>query len=275
MIAALLAAAAPLVLAGLAGLLTELAGALGVFLDGFMTLGSFLAWSLAKDSGSAALGCLATAAVCAALGWLLAAFVRKSGANPFLAGLAMNLAASGAVDVLSSLRYGTKGVLRDPAVAAAPAWFGLSPFAWLAAAALAAVAWTVARSRFGLRLRAAGAAPEVLAERGVDPGFYRAAAWSAAAALAALAGAALTFQVGAYAPGGVSGRGWIALAAVYLGFKRPAGVAAAALAFAAADLLAASAQAAAVLPATVLLGLPPALAALSFAAAAAFRRRRA
>jgi len=255
MIAGLLAAAAPLLLAALGGLLTDLAGSLGIFLEGFMVLGAFFSWTAAQALDSILLGTLTAALGSAAIGWMLSRFVKITGANPFIVGLALNLAASGVTEALSTAWYGTKGVLRDPAQASGPA-----PFVYAAWTLAVVTGLFIERSKPGLRLRAAGAAPEAAAERGINVQRYRDLAWAAAAGLAALSGAALTFRVGAYAPGGSAGRGWIALAAVYLGFRRTGGVAAAAVLFAAAEQLGSAAQGASVLPATVLLGLPATLA---------------
>lgn len=289
MIAALFASAAPIILAGLGALLTDLAGSLGVFMEGFMTLGSFIAWTAAATTGSSLAGTAAAALVAALIGWALARFVRLSQADPFIVALALNLAAGGIADALSVAWYGTKGVLSSPAVrAAAPIRLpfidsfpllgtllsGHSPFVYLSWIAVIVTAVVVARTRVGLRLRAAGRSAEALAERGVDPRRYRAGAWAAAAALGALAGAALTFRIGAYAPGGVAGRGWIALAVVYLGFRNAWGVAAAALVFAAAEQLASTAQGVGAIPATVLLGLPSALALVLYALSTWLRSRR-
>lgn len=258
MIASLLLAAAPLLLAAIGGLLSELAGSLAVFLEGFMNLGGFVAWTAARATGSAALGTAAAALLAAGLGALLALFVRASGADPFIVALAANLASSGITDALSAAWFGTKGVVSDPgALARLP---GPAPFIVLSwACALGAWAF-LARTPAGLRLRAAGASPAVAAERGIDPRRYRTAAWAAAAALAALGGAALAFRVGAFAPGGVAGRGWIALAAVFLGFRDARGVAAAALVFAAAEQAASAAQGGSFLPPTIALAIPPAIA---------------
>ncbi len=270
MIASILAIAAPLLIAGLGGLLTDLSGHLGVFLEGFMTLGSFMAWTAAKATGSAAAGCAAAAAASGAAGYLLARFAKATGANTFIVALAFNLAAAGTVDALSIAWYGTKGVLSDPAVRAA----GDVPFTVLALAAAVAVGFVVSRTTVGLRLRAAGQAPQALVERGVNPDRYWEAAWAAAAALAALGGAALTFRVGAYAPGGVAGRGWIALVLVYLGFRNSFGVAAAAFAFSTAEYVADVAQGTGAVPSTLLLGLPSALALVLFTASSILRARR-
>ncbi len=280
MIASVFASAAPIILAGLGALLTELAGSLGVFMEGFMTLGSFVAWTATRASGSPVAGTVAAALSAGAVGWGLARFVRFASADPFIVALALNLAAGGLADALSVAWYGTKGVLSDPAVHAALhlrvplidsvqiaglLLSGHDPFVYLSWIAVLATALVVGRTRIGLRLRAAGRAGEALAERGVDSRRYREGAWAAAAALGALAGAALTFRIGAYAPGGVAGRGWIALAVVYLGFRNAWGVAAAALLFAVAEQLASSAQGAGAVPATILLGLPSALALVLYA----------
>jgi simple sugar transport system permease protein len=271
----LFTAAAPLMLAGLGALVSELAGVLGIFVEGFMTLGSFFAWILAGWTGSIFLGTLITAAGAALIGWGLARFVHNTGANPFIAGLALNLAAGGITDSLSIVWFGTKGVLRNPAIRTLaplkiPAldsipvvgkiFSGQLPFTWVAWGAIILGAVIIGRTPMGLRLRAAGRSPEAAADRGIRADKYREGAWAAAAFLAALAGAALIFRIGAYTPGGVAGRGWISLAAVYLGFRRVWGVALAALVFALAERIGFGAQTLSALPATVLLGLPSALA---------------
>ena len=271
--AATVASAVPVALAGLGGLATELSGSLAVFLEGFMTVGSFLAWVLSRSMGSAVAGIAASASLCALLGWSLARYVRASGANPFIAGLALNLAANGTTEALSSSWFGTKGVLADPAAEAIRS--ARLPFVLLAFALTALTAFMIKRTALGLRLRAAGRAPEALSERGADARRYREGAWAFAAAMAALAGASLTFRVGAYAPGGTAGRGWIALAAVYLGFRNAWGVALAALVFALAEQAASFAQGGGGLPATALLGLPSALALILYSASAGFRSWRA
>jgi simple sugar transport system permease protein len=70
--------------------------------------------------------------------------------------------------------------------------------------------------------------------------------------------------VGAYTPGGVAGRGWIALAAIYLGFRTVWGTAIAAMVFALAEYIGFGLQSFGAVPATVLLGLPSGLALLLY-----------
>ncbi|MDR0629989.1 MAG: ABC transporter permease [Treponema sp.] len=275
MISSLCTAAAPLMLASLGALFTELSGVLGIFIEGFMTLGAFFAWIITIQTGSVFLGSGITALMAALCGWALARFVRLTGANPFIVGLALNLAAGGLTDALSITWFGTKGVLRNsgisipgpvplPLVEDIPVLgvllSGQLPFVYVAWVSSVIAGLIISRSSLGLRLRAVGASPEAARERGIRPDRYHAGAWAAAAFLAALAGAALTFRVGVYAPGGVAGRGWIALAGVYLGFRRVGGTMLAALVFALAEHIGLGMQGWGGLPVTALLGVPAALA---------------
>ena len=275
MIEGLLNSAAPLMLAGLGALLSDISGALGIFIEGFMITGAFFSWIIAGWTGSVFWGTVISAILAACGGWVLARFVRISGANPFIAGLALNLAASGITLSLSAVWFGTKGVLQNPAIKIpgpviipllndipllGKILSGQNPFTYTAWAFALITAVMLNRTVPGLRLRASGLSPDVAAERGVQSGKYLENAWAAAAFLASFAGAALTFRVGAYAPGGIAGRGWIALAAVYLGFRKVWGVVISALVFSFAERLGFGVQGFGSLPATALLGLPFALA---------------
>ena len=252
----LLNSAAPLMLASLGALLSDLSGALGIFIEGFMITGAFFSWIFTLWTGSVFFGTSLSAILVGLAGWALARFVRVSGANPFIAGLALNLAAVGVTSSLSAAWFGTKGVLYDPSIRIP----GQSPFTYAAWISALLVAIGLYKTIPGFRLRASGSSPDAATERGVHPGLYREGAWALAAFLAALAGAALTFRVGSYAPGGIAGRGWIALAAVYLGFRKPWGVVAAAILFSFAERFGYRLQGFSALPATALLGLPSALA---------------
>ncbi|MDR2094984.1 MAG: ABC transporter permease [Treponema sp.] len=287
MIDGLLTAAAPLILASLGALLTEFSGTLGVFIEGFMVLGSFFSWVIAGWTHSIFWGTLVSALVLAPAGWGLARFVRVSGANPFIASLALNVAAGSLADSLSVVWFGVKGVLRNPDLAAAPVNIplvagipviggllsGELPFAYLAWAPAVLVSVVMGRTSFGLRLKASGLNAEAARERGLNPESYREWAWAAAALLAGLGGAALSFRVGAYTPGGIAGRGWIALAAVYLGFRRVWGTVFAAVVFSLVERIGLSVQALHTVQTTVLLGLPSALALILYSVSSLLRKK--
>ncbi|MCL1812708.1 MAG: ABC transporter permease [Treponema sp.] len=286
----LFTSAAPLTIASAGALFTELAGVLGIFTEGFMTAGAFFAWVVIARTGSVVLGTAASACAAALTGWALARFVRKTGANPFIAGLAVNIAVAGITDALSILWFGTKGVVRIPefnmprhynipyindipVLGTILSGHLLSVYvSWLV---VIIAALFIKKTPWGMRLRASGLSPEAARERGIRPGLYWEGAWAVSAFLAAIAGAFLCFRVGSYTPGGVAGRGWISLAAVYLGFRNAGGVFIACLIFALAEMAAQSIQSIASIPATALLGLPNALALLLYVVSQGIRKRRA
>jgi len=274
----LFTSAAPIIIASIGALFTELVGVLGIFTEGFMSAGAFFAWIITGWTGSVVLGTTLSAGAAGFAGWALARFVRKTRANPFIAGLAVNIAAVGIIDTLSIAWFGTKGVLRSPEFTM-PSNFhlpivenvpvlgvvsGHDFFVYFSWVIVIAAALFIRYTPWGLRLRASGLSPEAVRERGIRPGRYWEGAWAVSAFLAAIAGAFLCFRVGSYTPGGVAGRGWISLAAVYLGFRNAGGVFIAALVFALAEMAGQNIQSIAGIPATALLGLPNALALLLY-----------
>jgi simple sugar transport system permease protein len=279
MINALLDSSSSLVFAGLGALLTELTGVLGVFIDGFMSLGAFFSFAIAGWTGSVMLGTLFTIIIAGIIGFCLSVFVQKSGVNPFVAGLALNLAAGGICNSLSMVFLGTRGVIRNPdlqmpSALAIPlikdlpflgdAIFNQRPFVYLGFVITVICFFVINKSKAGLGLRASGLSVDAAIERGLNPHLYRAWAWAFAAALAALGGADVTFRIGVYTPGAISGRGWIALAAVYLGFKNVWGIFFAALLFAFVERIGISLQGTGFISATIIQGIPSFLAFILF-----------
>ena len=257
MIASVAAAAFPLVLAALGGLISERAGALNISLEGCIGAGAFLAVLLAIAGVPPAAAMAASALFGGFCGFVLAAVHLKLGANLFIAGLGLNLLLPALADLVSQLVLGHKGAVRIPE-AAPGGWESAEPAVVAAAAPLLALLAAVAlsRSAFGRRLKAAGSSPEFLSERGLDPRRTKALALAISSAAAALAGAAVSYRIGAYVPGVSAGRGWIALVVVWMGFRRPPGVLLAAYFFAFMEIIAGRAQGIQSISATLFLALP-------------------
>jgi general nucleoside transport system permease protein len=239
MAASTLGQTAPLLAAALGGLFTATAGSLSVALEGSMLAGAFAAAAVGGPAHSLALGLAAGALSGALLSALVASAAIALRADVFVAGLAANLLAPGAASALSQAAFGTKGVLPAEAMAAGAAsraggaWAileqGPAFYALLAVAALLAAIHS--KSVFGLRLKACGEGGEAALSAGLSPDRYRFAAHLVSGAASGLAGAAMTCGVAAFVPGMSAGRGWIALVAIYLGGRRPAGVALSCLLF--------------------------------------------
>lgn len=249
-----LSSAAPLGLAALGGLATASAGSLSIALEGCMLVGAFAAAAIGRATGDLALGMAAGTMAGLFLSSLVGAAAIGLKADVFVAGLAANILAPGLVSVLSQASYGTKGVLAAEALRSKEG----SVLALLLVAALV-LAVVLTRSVFGLRLRVAGEGGEVAKAAGISSGPYRFAAHLIAGASSGLAGAALAAGIGAYVPGMSTGRGWIALVAVFLGGRRTRGALVACLLFGLLLALANLAQGVAIPGASYLAELLPAI----------------
>jgi simple sugar transport system permease protein len=264
MISDILAISAPLLLATLGALGSEYAGVLAIFMEGAISIGAFACAVISALTGSAVLGVLGSAVVTASVLYVVARFTERFHANPFITGIAVNFLAIGVIPRLSFALFGTQGVVQMPekiVMASALVRTASFPFA-LALAALFSL--YISHTRSGLALRNAGSASDALAARGLDGARYRALSWVIAAIFASLAGSSLTLGLGAFVPSVSAGRGWTALAAVYLGYRNPLLCVLAVLVFASASYLTDILQGSGMVPGTMILGLPYALALLVF-----------
>jgi simple sugar transport system permease protein len=119
------------------------------------------------------------------------------------------------------------------------------------------------KTKTGRRLRITGSDPDVLFERGISPSYYRTISWIISGFFASLAGIFLVLKVSSFVPNISSGRGWIALAVVFLGRKKSIGIILAVLVFAGAEFLSNNLQGSSV-PSGLLIALPYAAALLLF-----------
>ena len=260
----------PLLFAALGGLFTELAGMLNIALEGLIMIGAFAGVVAAAKSGSLLVGVAAgmVAGMAAALLYGLVSLKLK--ANEFIAGLATNLFAAGLTVVLSEQVYKTKGVVPFdiPALPRLelPIMRGIPVLGELlfhhdvlvyASWAAVLLAWVfIYKTPAGMRLRATGSSPKAIAALGLKSDRYRMGAILASGAACGLAGCHLSFRLAAYVPNVSSGRGWIALVAIYLGGRKPLGIFAACLLFATAESFSNFAQGFLMVPPDFILALP-------------------
>jgi ABC-type uncharacterized transport system permease subunit len=223
---AALALSVPLVLAALGGIFSERSGVVNIGLEGMMLTGAFVGMWVGQVHGVGA-GIAAALASGLALGLLHYALTQRFGMNHIISGVAINLLAVNGTSYFLRVVFNAEG--RSANVEKA---IPVGAFILLAVALVAAVQWTLNRTVFGLRLRAAGESAESSRMAGVSPLRYRLLGVLLSGALAALAGAYLSMsQTTRFSDNMVNGRGYIALAAVVCGRWRPVGAALAALAF--------------------------------------------
>lgn len=244
-LAATLRLATPLLLAALAGLVSERAGVIDVGLEGKMLAGAFAAASAAAVTGQAWAGLLAAIAAACALGLVHALACVTLRGSQVVSGMAVNIVASGltATLALSWFRLGGQTPALPPGARFLPIALpgtqaladvpvlgrvygallgGQTLPAYLALGLVPVVAWVLRRSRFGLRLRACGEHPAAVDAAGISVARLRYAAVGIASTLCGVAGAAIATAQGAgFQRDMVSGRGFIALAAMILGGWRP------------------------------------------------------
>ncbi len=259
---ALLSYACPLILCSLGALFSEFAGCLALFLDGLVSFSAFLFYTFTVTTGSAVFGAVLAclSAILITLGF--SAVVERGGANRFIAAIAMNLLFGALTSCLSSVIFGTRGVLAATVSAANSAAASVSAASSANTTALFKFSANTARatavaitavlvaisvlflkySRHGLYIRIAGSDADVLKAKGVNPGHIRTLSWSLASLYGSTAGILLAMRLSSFVPNISSGRGWMALAAVFLGKKKPLRIVAAVLIFCLADIFSANIQ---------------------------------
>lgn len=245
LLASTLRFATPLMLAALGGLLCERAGVVNIGLEGMMLAGAFFGVLGSYETGSPWAGLACAVAAGAVLAVVHALMTIRFGADQIISGIAINLVALGGTSYLLVEVFGHPGsspqvtgfgdggvpLLRDVPVLG-PSLFGQAWLVWAAPLCALAVWWFLARTTWGLRLRASGEDPKALEVAGVSVLPLRYAAVTASGVLCGAAGAYLSLSLlTSFSENMTAGRGYIALAAVIFGGWRPLRSAAAAVFF--------------------------------------------
>ncbi len=247
----MISAATPLLLSSLGGALTYYAGIFNIAMEGMMLSGAFFAvlGSYTFGSWQAGLICAILGALMIALIFILFSVVLK--VDEFVTGVGLNMFSLGVTTYLLRQIFKVKGAFTDPAIVPVPnirislisgvpfvgrIVSGQNLIVWLAIVATIICHYVVFKTRFGLRLRAAGYNRDCLDTSGVSADWIR--IWSLiwCAVLCGLAGAYLSLgYVKLFSENMSAGRGWISLAAVILVSGNPVGIALVSLLFGLAD----------------------------------------
>jgi ABC-type uncharacterized transport system permease subunit len=258
----------PLLLPALGGLISAQAGVINIALEGIMLAAAFSGVIVGGYSadwlpGMARwvypwLGVLAGLLTGLALAWLIAFFHLELGADIILTALAVNILAQGGTVFTMYALTGDKGstsTLASPAIPNIVIPFvndipflgqllnaenrtGYNALTYAAFISAALVWIFLYRTAMGTHLRAVGENPEAAASVGIDVKRIRYLALLLSGFFAALGGLNLSMgYLTIFQANMVAGRGFIALAVVYLGNRRPLGVVLAALLFGAASAL--------------------------------------
>lgn len=227
----------PLILACLAGLWSERSGVVDIGLEGKMLAAAFAAASAAAVFHSAWIGLFFAIVVSIAFSLVHGYAAINQRGNQVVSGVAINMLAAGLAVVLGNTWFGEGG--RTPALQETERFMpinipGLSVLhdvpvlgiieqivnshsiiTYIAFALVPLSAWALAKTRFGLRLRAVGENPHAVDTAGISVAALRYRAVIIAGVLCGIAGAYLSTSLSASFVRDMSaGRGFMALAAL-------------------------------------------------------------
>lgn len=233
--------ATPILLAALGGSFTYYSGVFNIAMEGMLLTGAFFAVLGSYYTSSwifgvflAVLGSLFLSLI-----FILFAVILKT--DEFVTGIALNLFAVGTTTYMLRKIFSVKGVFSNPGIQPIPVLqlplienvpilgdilARQNLMVWVAIVATVLTYYLIFKTRFGLRLRAAGYNPARLDSSGVSSKRMRALSIVACGILCGLGGAFLSLgYVNLFAENMSAGRGWISLAAIILVQGNPIGIA--------------------------------------------------
>lgn len=248
----------PILLAALGSVIASSAGICNLALEGTMTLSALAGVVISAWTQNVWLGLLAAVAAGAVFTALLSFFVLKMEANDAVAGIAMNIMATGLASFLLFQATGEKGVstsleslslprVNIPLIQEIPVLgkiiSGHNIMTYLAFFLVFVVFVFLYQTKLGTRIRAAGLDDDTARSAGVPVFRTKFAAVMLSGVFASLAGAYMSMAyLNTFATNMVAGRGYIALAAEAMGGTKPLGTMAASLIFGIFDAISNMAQ---------------------------------
>lgn len=230
LIASLMAASVPILLAALGELVVEKAGVLNLGVEGMMIMGAICGFMVAVQTGSPVLGFVGGAIGGAALSLVFAFLTQFLLANQVATGLALTLFGLG----LSSLMGQGYNGIKPPPTFAVPfgpladlPFFGKVLFShdwvvYFSVAMTGALWWVLKATRLGLIIRAVGENHEAAHALGYKVNRIRLGAIAFGGAMAGMGGAYVSLvRVPQWVDGITAGAGWIALAIVVFASWKP------------------------------------------------------
>jgi len=245
--AATLRISTPLLLVGMAGLLSYQVGLINIALEGMMLAGAFGAVVVGYELGNTWLGVLGAMVVGGLLGALFALSVITLRANLIVAGLALNFLATGGTAYLMDVIYNQSGTLAPEGLQKLPTvtlplidglpvvgeiLSGHSVLVYVSWLAVPLTSIFLYRTVLGKHIRAVGEHAEAAQTAGITVWKMQYLALIVGGVLCGLAGAHLSVgDLPLFREKMTNDRGFIALAAVYFAAARPKWTAVACLLF--------------------------------------------
>lgn len=226
--------ATPYLLAGLGETIGQKSGVLNLGVDGVMLLSAFFGYWTVLEVGNLWLAVGVSLMVGLVMGVIYAVITVFFHATQGISGIGIFLFGLGFSDLMFRRQVGTPRPvpklpkIEIPFLSDIP-WIGEALFThnaltYTAFAAVPLVTLLLARTTFGMNVRAVGENPQAADSLGVSVARTRFLAILIGNTLAGLAGGALVLELGIFQQNLTNGLGFIAVALVYFGAWRPAGV---------------------------------------------------
>ena len=243
--------AVPLLLIALGELYSERAGMVNIGLEGLAAIGSLVGFLTCFISGSTWVGILCGALVGIAVNMIYAFATVTLCANHTVYGMAINILAPALASFIYRIFFGSGSdlsqitlmktinipILKDIPIIG-PLLFSQTPMVYLAFLLVILTGFFFTKTQAGLNYRAVGENPKAAATLGINVIRTKYLACVICGALSGIGGAYLTTcYSNTYTEGNISGRGFIALAAVIFGRWSGCGILAACLFFGFCDAL--------------------------------------
>lgn len=228
---------APLIFAAMGGLFTYKVGLINIALEGLMTIGAFSSILFTFYTHSLIIGIVAGIIAGLLASILFALFVLGLKCNLIVSGLAINIAAISGTDYLLQVMFHTRGSFSPENITMLPK-FSLGIFekipligpmlsnqgimVYVSILFVFIVTYVVNKTVFGIRIKATGENAIAAKSTGIDPKkiYLYTFIWSGV--LSALGGIQLSLgYVGLFNQNITSGRGFMALAAIYFADGKP------------------------------------------------------
>lgn len=237
LLTATLRVSAPLLLVGMAGLLSYQVGLINIALEGMMLAGAFAAVVIGYESGATSVGVFGAGVVGGLMGAIFALSVITLRANLIVAGLALNFLVFGATAYLMDILYDQSGTLAPQGLEKLPrvelplihdlgrmgeVLSGHSPLVYVAWIMIPLTSVFLYRTMVGAHIRAVGEHPEAAQTAGISVTRMQYVALILGGMLCGIAGAQLSVgDLPLFRERMTNDRGFIALAAVYFAAARP------------------------------------------------------
>lgn len=233
--------ATPLIFSALGGTFSERSGVVNIALEGIMVMGAFFSVLFTDLTNMPWIGVLGAIVAGMITALILAAISIHLKGDQVVTGTAINIFAVGMTSYLLQIiyqRFGQTDMVNDKLayspkvlsflekipIVGEKLFGGMTPFVYLAFIAVGISYFVIFKTSFGLRMRAVGEHPRAADTVGIDVYKTRYICVIISGALAGIAGASLTLgNTPVFREHMVSGRGFIALAAMVFGKWHPVG----------------------------------------------------